>query len=71
MCQRNTLCFSLIGLSEQKPEDWFEQTMAGLKELVSDCDKASIAGISFGESDAWTWWVSWNVRIGIKVTSGP
>ena len=36
------------GWSEQKPEDWFEQTMAGLKELLADCDKSQVAGISFG-----------------------
>lgn len=36
------------GWSEQKPEDWYEQTMAGLKELLADCDKSQVAGISFG-----------------------
>ena len=36
------------GWSEQKPEDWFEQTMIGLKELLADCDKSQVAGISFG-----------------------
>ena len=36
------------GWSEQKPEDWYEQTMAGLKELFADCDKSQVAGISFG-----------------------
>ena len=36
------------GWSEQKPEDWYEQTMAGLKELLSECDKSQVAGISFG-----------------------
>ncbi len=36
------------GWSEQKPEDWFEQTMAGIKELIAEADKSQIAGISFG-----------------------
>ena len=42
------LYFPNPGWSEQKPEDWYEQVMAGLKELVSDCDKSKVAGISFG-----------------------
>ena len=42
------LFFPHPGWSEQKPEDWFEQTMAGLKELVAECDKSQVAGISFG-----------------------
>ena len=36
------------GWSQQKPEDWWEQTVAGLKELTADADKSRIAGISFG-----------------------
>ena len=36
------------GWSQQKPEDWWEQTMEGLKELTAKCDKSKIAGISFG-----------------------
>ena len=36
------------GWSEQNPEDWFAQTMDGLKELLSECDKSQVAGISFG-----------------------
>lgn len=36
------------GWSEQKPEDWLEKTMDGLKELLVDCDKSQVAGISFG-----------------------
>ncbi len=42
------LYFPNPGWSEQKPEDWFEQSMVGLKELVSECDKSQVAGISFG-----------------------
>ena len=40
--------FPQPGWSEQNPEDWYEQTMAGLKELLAECDKSQVAGISFG-----------------------
>lgn len=36
------------GWSEQRPQDWYEQTMEGLKELLADCDRSQVAGISFG-----------------------
>ncbi|MCM1307515.1 MAG: xylulokinase [Butyrivibrio sp.] len=36
------------GWSEQNPEDWFSQTMEGIKELIADADKSLVAGISFG-----------------------
>ena len=36
------------GWSQQKPEDWWEQTVEGLKELTANADKSRIAGISFG-----------------------
>ncbi len=42
------LFFPHPGWSEQHPEDWYEQSMAGLQELLADCDKAQVAGISFG-----------------------
>ena len=42
------LYFPHPGWSEQKPEDWFEQSMAGLKELIAECDKSQVKGISFG-----------------------
>ena len=40
--------FPQPGWSEQRPEDWFAQTIAGLKELLEDTDKSQVAGISFG-----------------------
>lgn len=40
--------FPQPGWSEQKPEDWYCQVMAGIKELIKDVDKSQIAGISFG-----------------------
>ena len=42
------LYFPHPGWSEQNPEDWYEQTMAGIKELIKDVDKSQVAGISFG-----------------------
>ena len=36
------------GWSEQKPEDWWKETVAGLKALTEGTDKSLIAGISFG-----------------------
>lgn len=42
------LYFPHPGWSEQKPEDWFTQSIDGLKELLADCDKSQVAGISFG-----------------------
>ncbi len=42
------LYFPHPGWSEQKPEDWYEQSMEGLKELLDGCDKSQVAGISFG-----------------------
>ena len=42
------LFFPHPGWSEQKPEDWYEQTMEGIRELLKDADKSQVAGISFG-----------------------
>lgn len=42
------LYFPNPGWSEQKPEDWYEQTKDGVKELIADVDKSQVAGISFG-----------------------
>ncbi len=42
------LFFPHPGWSEQKPEDWYTQSIAGIKELIADVDKSQIAGISFG-----------------------
>lgn len=42
------IIFPKIGWAEQNPEDWYEQTMDGLKELLSDIDKEKVAGIGFG-----------------------
>lgn len=42
------LSFPHPGWSEQNPYDWYDQSMDGLKELLSECDKSQVAGISFG-----------------------
>lgn len=42
------LYFPHPGWSEQKPEDWYEQVMDGMKELIAEADKSQVAGISFG-----------------------
>lgn len=42
------LSFPHPGWAEQNPEDWYEKTMEGLKELITDFEKEQVAGISFG-----------------------
>ena len=42
------LYFPHPGWSEQKPEDWWEQTKEGIRLLVESVDKKQVAGISFG-----------------------
>lgn len=42
------LYFPHPGWSEQNPEDWFVQSMEGIRELTADCDKSQVQGISFG-----------------------
>lgn len=42
------LYFPHPGWSEQNPEDWFTHSMEGVKELIADCDRSKVAGISFG-----------------------
>ena len=42
------LSFPHPGWSEQNPEDWYTQSMEGVKELLEGQDKSQVAGISFG-----------------------
>lgn len=42
------LSFPKPGWSEQNPEDWDTQVMAGIKELIAGVDGNEVAGISFG-----------------------
>lgn len=39
------LFFPQAGWSEQNPEDWLGETVAGIRELTADTDKSKIAGI--------------------------
>lgn len=43
-----SLAFPHTGWSEQNPEDWFEQSVQGLKELLDGEDREKVRGISFG-----------------------
>ncbi len=42
------LYFPHPGWSEQKPEDWWDAVVAGIRELTEGFDKSRVAGISFG-----------------------
>ncbi len=42
------LYFPHPGWSEQKPEDWYKESMEGLKQLLEGFSKEEVAGISFG-----------------------
>ena len=42
------LSFPQSGWSEQNPEDWYEKSVEGIKELLSGFEKEQVAGISFG-----------------------
>ncbi len=42
------LYFPHPGWSEQNPEDWYEQTIDGIRELIKGTDASQVAGISFG-----------------------
>ena len=42
------LYFPHPGWSEQNPEDWFEKTIDGIRELTADCEKHLVAGIGCG-----------------------
>ncbi len=42
------LYFPHPGWSEQNPEDWYTQTIVGLRELLMEYDRSKVAGISFG-----------------------
>ena len=59
------------GWSEQNPEDWYEQTMAGLKELLEKCDKSKVAGISFGGQMHGMRTIRSSARRSCGMTDGP
>lgn len=43
-----SLIFPHPGWSEQKPEDWWTQCLAGIRELVAGFDASQVAGIGVG-----------------------
>lgn len=42
------ISFPRPGWSQQNPEDWYRETVAGIQELLQGSDKSQVAGISFG-----------------------
>lgn len=42
------LYFPQAGWSEQNPQDWYEQTVIGIRELIRGINPEEVAGISFG-----------------------
>jgi len=42
------LYFPKNGWSEQNPEDWYTQTVDGVKEMIAGVNASEVAGISFG-----------------------
>ena len=42
------ISFPKPGWSEQNPYDWYEQSVAGIRELTVGIKKEEVAGISFG-----------------------
>lgn len=42
------ICFPHPGWSEQSPEDWYAQSVEGIRELTADCEKEMVAGIGCG-----------------------
>lgn len=42
------ISFPHPGWSEQNPEDWLRETVAGIRELTAGCDRTQIAGIGCG-----------------------
>ena len=71
--------FPKPGWSEQNPEDWFEQSFAGLDELTEGY-KDQLKGISFGRTDVkedelkdrCTVWLHWMqmIRLSVPRSSG-
>ncbi len=42
------LCFPQPGWSEQNPQDWWTQTLEGIRELTEGFDRSQVAGIGAG-----------------------
>ena len=48
------LFFPHPGWSEQNPEDWFTESMEGIKELTEGIDRKGSSWNQFWRSDAWS-----------------
>ena len=48
------LSFPHPGWSEQNPEDWWEQSIEGIRELISKIDASRGGRYQFWRTDAWT-----------------
>ena len=48
------LFFPHPGWSEQNPEDWFTESMEGIKELTEGIDRQGSSWNRFWRSDAWS-----------------
>lgn len=48
------LSFPHPGWSEQNPEDWWEQSKEGIKELISKIDATGSGRYQLWRTDAWT-----------------
>ena len=48
------LSFPHPGWSEQDPQDWYSQSIAGLKELLAGCDKSAGGRNQLWRTDAWS-----------------
>ncbi len=46
------LSFPQPGWSEQKPEDWWNAVVDGIKKLINGFDASEVAGIKFRWTDA-------------------
>lgn len=43
------ISFPHPGWSEQNPEDWYEKSIEGIRELTKDVDRSEVAGISLAD----------------------
>ena len=65
------LYFPHPGWSEQKPEDWWEQSKEGIRELVKDVDKSQVAGIRCMALSSWMRTITSSARRSSGTTAVP
>ena len=56
------ICFPASGLVRASPEDWYAQSIEGIRELTADCEKEMVAGIA-AAGRCTDWW-HWMTRTG-------